>query len=129
MTDTTAAAASTTTKATTAAPKRTWTEIASKFECDGSDGEVFLSSSRGKMQTLKACQESCEESLGCKSISYYNTKWCSHFGTLCTKTKWNKKVVMSLRIDFVIPDTTAVAPTKPMTKPATKPKVTVGSCS
>jgi len=78
------------------AEPRTWIEVGSKLVCDGSAGEVYLQSSRGKVPSLEVCMHSCEDAEGCKSISYFNSKWCTHWGTLCTKTKWNKKVAMSL---------------------------------
>ena len=81
---------------TTTGEPRTWVAIGSKLECDGyAGGEIFLDSSRGKVPTLEACKQSCEDATGCKSISYYKTKWCSHFSTSCTNTKWNKKAAMS----------------------------------
>ena len=77
---------------------RTWIEVGSKLECDTSAGEVYLQSSRGRVPSLEACKKSCEDAKGCKSISYFNSKWCSHFSTLCTTTKWKKKVAMSVRM-------------------------------
>ena len=92
---------------------RIWIGIGSKLECDGYAGEIFLDSSRGKVPTLEACKQSCEDATGCKSISYYKTKWCSHFSTPCTNTKWNKKA-MSLRWSLIsqIPPATTT-PTTP----------------
>ena len=75
-----------------------WIEIGAKLECHGYDGEVYLESSRGKVPTLAKCKESCEKAQGCQSISYFKSGWCSHWGTPCTKTRWNKKVVISLRL-------------------------------
>ena len=74
-----------------------WVDIGGKLQCDTNAGEVYLDSSRGKVPTLEACRRSCAESIGCKSISYFNTRWCSHFSTPCTRVTWNKKVVMSMR--------------------------------
>ena len=99
------------TTATTVEP-RTWVAIGSKLECDGDAGEISLDSSRGKVPTLEACKQSCEDATGCKSISYYKTKWCSHFSTSCTNTKWSKKAAMSLRwiLDSEIPPATTTPP-------------------
>ena len=79
-----------------------WIEVGAKLECDGSAGEVYLESSRGKVPSLEECKQSCADAEECKSISYFTTGWCSHWSTLCTKTKRNKKVVMSLQrnLDF-----------------------------
>ena len=76
-----------------------WIEIGSQRECDGYAGEVYLDSSQGKVPTLDACKKLCEDQKSCKSISYFKTKWCSHWSTPCTKTRWNKKVAVSLTLD------------------------------
>ena len=78
---------------------RTWTDIGAGVECDGSAGEVYMKSSRGKVATLEACKQSCADTAGCKSFSYFKSGWCSHWATFCSKTKWNKKVAMSARSD------------------------------
>ena len=83
---------------TGATPALTWAEVGSKVVCDGSAGEVHLDSSDGKVPTLEACKQSCKIAKGCKSISYFTTKWCSHWSTPCTKTKYDKRVAMSLRM-------------------------------
>ena len=70
--------------------------------CDGNDGEVYLESSRGKVPTLAACKASCESAQGCKSISYFKSGWCTHWGTPCKKTRRNKKVVISLQLTYVV---------------------------
>ena len=76
---------------------RTWTELGPNLECDGKAGEVYLESSRGRVPTVQACRQSCEDITGCKSISYFKSGWCTHWSTDCTNTKPNKKVRMSLR--------------------------------
>ena len=78
--------------------KLSWTEIGAKLECHGYDGEIYLESSRGKVPTLAECKDSCESAAKCQSISYFKSGWCSHWSTPCAKTKWNKKVSMSLRL-------------------------------
>ena len=80
------------------APKRTWREVGSKQICDVSAGEVYLSKSPGKVSNLEECKKSCEHASGCQSITYFKSGWCSHFGTACTKTKKNSKVVIALRL-------------------------------
>merc|ERR1712048_846369 len=84
--------------------KPTWTEIGAKLECNGYDGEVYLQSSRGKVPTLAECKASCEKAQGCQSISYFKSGWCSHWGSPCKKTRYNKKVVISLRLTYVADD-------------------------
>ena len=74
----------------------TWSEIGAGLVCDHEDGEKYLDSSRGKVPTLEACQQSCEDAKLCKSVSYFKTKWCSHWSTPCAKTREHKKVAMSL---------------------------------
>ena len=78
-----------------------WIEIGTKLECNGYAGEVYLESSRGKVPSLTKCKESCEGAPGCKSISYFKSGWCTHWSTPCTKTRWNKKVVVSLRLNSI----------------------------
>ena len=70
------------------------------MECDGYDGEVYLESSPGKVPTLAKCKESCERTSKCQTISYFKSGWCSHWSTTCTKTRWNKKVAVSLRLSL-----------------------------
>merc|ERR1712048_1104592 len=84
---------------------RTWLDVGPKLECDGSAGEVYMKSSRGKVATLEACKQSCVATAGCKSFSYFHSGWCSHWGTHCSKTKWNKKVAMSARVASIKPRT------------------------
>merc|ERR1711907_268255 len=79
----------------------TWTEVGAKLECNGHAGEVYLQSSRGQVPTLAACKASCEKARVCKSISYFKSGWCSHWGTPCKKTRINKKVVVSLGLTYV----------------------------
>ena len=94
------------------APKRTWREVGSKQICDVNAGETYLSKSPGKVSNLEECKKSCEDASGCQSITYFKSGWCSHFGTACTKTKKNSKVVIALRLST---DTST-----------SKPKVTTG---
>ena len=77
-----------------------WVEVGSQLECDGYAGEVYMDSSRGKVQTLDACKKSCEDTASCKSITYFKTKWCTHWSTPCTKTRWKRKVAISLTLDI-----------------------------
>ena len=89
---------------------RTWIEIGAKLECHGYDGEVYLESSRGKVPTLAKCKDSCESVPKCQSISYFTSGWCSHWSTPCTKTKWNKKVALSLRLSLASDVAGAIVP-------------------
>merc|ERR1712048_808985 len=76
-----------------------WVKVGDNVECDGFyGGEVYLESSRGKVPTLEACKKACEAAKGCKSITYFKTKWCSHWSTPCAKTKWNKKADVSMTL-------------------------------
>ena len=78
-----------------------WIEVGAKLECNGNADEVYLESSRGKVPTLSECKASCESAQGCKSISYFESGWCSHWGSPCKNTKDNKKVVISLQLTYV----------------------------
>ena len=99
---------------------RTWLEIGSKWQCD--TPEAYLDSSRGKVPTLDQCKESCAATLECKSITYFNSKWCSHYSALCTKTTWNNKVDASY-VYGTAPTTT----TTPTTTTKTTRKTTTGT--
>jgi len=76
---------------------RTWTKVGSNAQCDAGAGEVYRSQSPGKVSDLATCQKSCEDDSGCKSITFFNSGWCSHFSTECTKTKTTSKAV-SMRL-------------------------------
>ena len=76
-----------------------WLEVSSNAECDAAAGEVYRSQSPGKVSDIAACQKSCENDAGCKSITFFNSGWCSHFSTECTKTKsTNKAISMRLHV-------------------------------
>merc|ERR1712032_1573463 len=82
---------------TTAAPsgvKPTWNSAGSNAECDGGAGEAYLANSPGKVSSLEQCKTSCENAPACKSITYFKSRWCSHFSTPCTNTKANNKAVV-----------------------------------
>ena len=72
---------------------RTWVKLGFNLECDTSAGEKYILRSPGKGSSLEQCKESCQTATGCKSITFFNSGWCSHFSTLCTKTKWKQKAV------------------------------------
>ena len=60
-----------------------WVQMGTKAACDTSAGEVYLTSSPGKLANLEKCKQSCQSNSGCKSITYFNSGWCSHFSTPC----------------------------------------------
>merc|ERR1711866_28662 len=87
----------TTMKPTTAAPsgvKPTWSSASSNAECDTGAGEAFLNNSPGKVSSLEQCKKTCKNSPSCKSITYFKSRWCSHFSTPCTNTQANKKAMV-----------------------------------
>ena len=63
----------------------------SNTECDTSAGNKYMRSSPGKDSNLEECKQSCQGTTGCQSFTIYISGWCSHFSTLCVKTKWNTK--------------------------------------
>ena len=69
-------------------------------KCDPGSGEVYRSESSGKVSDLAACQKSCQDDHGCKSITFFShTKHCSHFTTECLVTKEvAHKDVISMRL-------------------------------
>ena len=67
-----------------------WVEIGANVVCDGSAGELYLHSSPAQVFkiTLEKCKNLCYDKVGCQSITYFpNSKRCSHFSTLCTRTR------------------------------------------
>merc|ERR1712037_635744 len=44
----------------------------------------YLDSSPGVLDNLAACAQSCQKSTQCNSVTFYASKWCSHFSTTCT---------------------------------------------
>jgi len=63
------------------AGKPTWQEVGYGLACDNTAGEVSLPSP-GKV-SLGDCQKACEDLDQCKSITFWPSKWCSHFSTTC----------------------------------------------
>ena len=61
-----------------------------QVECDTKAGEVYLQTSPRKVDSLSECQESCIRVPKCMSITFFNSGYCSHFGTTCVKTKKHK---------------------------------------
>merc|ERR1712037_892142 len=82
---------------TVTAARRTWANVGSNIQGDAGAGEVYRSQSPGKVSDLAACQKSCENDAGCKSITFFNSGWCSHFSTGCTETKSASKAI-SMRL-------------------------------
>ena len=70
-----------------------WVDIGSNTACDKNAGEVYSATSPGKGLSVDQCQQACEETAGCQSITYFNSGWCSHFSTPCTNTKRVRKAV------------------------------------
>ena len=93
----------------TDATAHTWHEVASKTTCDTSAGEVYMQSSPGKGSSLVECKQSCEDTEGCQSITYFTNGWCSHFSTPCSNTKSNNKAT-SYRLSSADSGTTTALP-------------------
>ena len=67
-----------------------WGKIGFHTACDTSAGEISLSDSPGKVSTIEVCTRTCEISARCRAITFFKSRWCSHFSTMCTRTKWTK---------------------------------------
>ena len=70
---------------------RTWMDVGYDTTCDVNGGEMLLESSRGEVPSLEECKKSCEGVTGCQSITYFKSRWCSHFSTPCSNTKSHNK--------------------------------------
>ena len=112
-----------------ATPELRWVEVGANTMCDLLSGETYRYQSPGKVASLEACQLSCEADAECQSITYFKSKWCSHFSTACTKTKFTKKA-LSMRLgETSRPKTTLGATTAPQTTlgATTAPQTTLGA--
>ena len=76
----------TTPKPTPPKSNNNWVGLGSDVKCDEGSGEVYQGQSSAKVSDIAACKKSCEDASGCKSITFWNSGWCSHFSTECTKT-------------------------------------------
>ena len=54
-------------------------------ECDVANAEIWIKGT--KAASFEACKKSCEDNEACLSVTYYDHGGCSHFATLCEKTK------------------------------------------
>merc|ERR1712226_898691 len=93
----TASGSTSPTSSTTPAPSRKWTQVGTQVECDAAKGELYLKNSSGKVSSIEQCRKSCEDSAGCKSITYFKSGFCGHFSTMCTNVVDRGNVVASWR--------------------------------
>merc|ERR1719472_429716 len=98
-----------------------WALAGDGKECDSGAGEVYLKTSPGNGGTLAQCLASCGKSAsGCKSITFYQNGWCSHFSSACTKTKAVANAVAFSRADSTTGATiTSTSSQSVTTKPVT----------
>ena len=91
------------------------------IQCDFGHGEVYLSSSSGKVGSLSECLDNCEASKDCKSVTFYENNFCSHVSTSCTKTIVAKNAVAFRKLETAttLAPTTTPAPTPAPTTTAT----------
>merc|ERR1712032_473424 len=74
---------------------------------------MFLASSSGVVDNLKACLASCETVSACRSaVFYYLSNFCSHVSTACTRTT-TVKGAASFRRAFITTTTTTTTTTTP----------------
>ena len=108
-------------QAMTTTTEQKWEDAGDNAVCDTSAGEVYIADSPGRLPTLKACQEACEDNVDCQSITYFKTGWCSFFSTPCTATTWKGKAI-SMRL--LNPTTTTTTAPTSTPAPATTPAPT-----
>ena len=78
---------------------RMWVAIGTDAECHLKAGEVYIEQSPGKVADLEACKKSCEAAPACQSITFHRSRWCSHYSTPCSNTKYKKgATAMGLRV-------------------------------
>ena len=73
-----------------------WLDVGTEVDCDQQAGERYLESSSGKVPDLERCKQSCRDNGQCQSITYFESGWCSHYSTPCSKTTPNHKALISL---------------------------------
>ena len=81
------------------ASRYTWGIRYTQKQCDYAGGEKYVAASSGLAANEAACKKSCEDTTTCVSITYFASKWCSHFSTGCTKRKAANGVAIQLRRD------------------------------
>ena len=69
-----------------------------KTVCDTTAGEVYSDRSPGKVSSVEECKNLCKSDTECQSITYFQSGWCSHFLTSCSKTRKNNKAVAIFRL-------------------------------
>jgi len=74
-------AATTASPARTAGAKFTWAGRSKNSACDAGAGEIYLGASSKQVSDEEACSKSCEDAAACKSITFWSSRWCSHFST------------------------------------------------
>ena len=79
--------------APTANVKKSWRLVGPKTACDTTAGEVYMLDSPGAVLNLKQCKQLCEHAAKCSSITYYDSGWCSHYSTPCTRARLSRKAV------------------------------------
>ena len=104
--------------------------VESSAACDADAGEIYLDQSPGKVGSIETCKSLCEKNADCQSITHFNSGWCSHFSTPCTKTTWSKKSVsMRLSKGATSASTTKVAASTSTNQGAASTGTTKGAAS
>ena len=81
--------------------KKIWRSRGPKTACDTDAGEVYMQDSPGTVGSLEQCKMFCEHVTECRSITYYDSGWCSHYSTPCTSTTMSRKAkAFQLITDF-----------------------------
>ena len=82
--------------AQTANAKTSWRLVGPKTACDTGADEVYMQNSPGTVSNLKQCKTSCEQAAECRSITYYDNGWCSHYSTPFTTTLSHNAVALQI---------------------------------
>merc|ERR1712032_987328 len=70
-----------------------WVLLSFNGECDTDKGEVYLDTSPKKVANLQVCQKTCQDSAKCKSITFFPSRWCSHYSTSCANVRKKKRAI------------------------------------
>ena len=75
---------------------RSWKDVRPNSQCDKKAGELLIRGASKKVLSVEKCKESCTDETECRSITFFETGWCTLFSTPCTKVTENQKAVVAV---------------------------------
>merc|ERR1712110_291384 len=93
-------------------------------ECE--DHSSHLSDSSKPQDTLQKCQKSCMDNPACQGVTYYQSRLCSQFSSMCDNPAKSTGGALSYKLSSAATTTTAAA-TKPTATTAKKTTTTTAA--